>query len=210
MGCDALIRCIHPWVHLKTACCSLSRSATPRFFTGRSEHRRQDIRMESASNANGSADTLATHDAKKKVLLVVAAALIDPHSKTVLLAERPSKKHLEGLFEFPGGKVEPLESPEEALVRELKEELGICVKEDNLEPLTFASHGYEEKGFHLLMPLYVCTKWEGNPEGKEQQKLVWCSKDDLNTYPMPPADYPLIGPLTHYMDALFSKTLTSC
>lgn len=143
---------------------------------------------------------------KSKVLLVVAAALIDTTSKTVLLAERPSKKHLEGLFEFPGGKIESHESPEQALVRELQEELGIYVQEKNLQPLTFASHGYDDKGFHLLMPLYVCYNWEGSPEGKENQKLVWCSKEELvrNVYTMPPADYPLLDPLVSHMSSLFS------
>jgi len=160
-----------------------------------------------SKNQDDQGSTRQATTVSKKLLLVVAAALVDIPSKTVLLAERPSKKHLEGLFEFPGGKVEPDESPEEALVRELREELGIHVDSNSLHPLTFASHSYEEKGFHLLMPLYACSSWVGKPEGKENQKLVWCStsqiKDDL--YKMPPADYPLIPPLVTYMESLFAS-----
>ena len=202
MCCDGFIRSIHARFPLKTASGCLSSPFVQARLQSFDNHRVK-AQMESTNAQKGDvkADIVSN-----KVLLVVAAALIDIPTKTVLLAERPSKKHLEGLFEFPGGKVEPHESPEEALVRELKEELGIIVHEKNLHPLTFASHGYEEKGFHLLMPLYACSSWEGNPEGKESQKLVWCSKQELEleTYSMPPADYPLIDPLIHHMDSLFS------
>ena len=128
-------------------------------------------------------------------LLVVALAMVDTEKSKVLLAERPSKKHLEGLYEFPGGKVERNESPEEALVREIKEEIGVDVLVDDLTPLAFASHAYEEKGFHLLMPLFACTKWKGVPEGRENQRLVWATREELETYEMPPADYPLLPAL---------------
>jgi len=98
-----------------------------------------------------------------------------------------------GLWEFPGGKVEPGESPEAALIRELDEELGIGTWESCLAPLTFASHRYED--FHLLMPLYACRKWEGTPQSKEGQKLTWVRGNQLRDYPMPPADIPLIAML---------------
>jgi 8-oxo-dGTP diphosphatase len=123
------------------------------------------------------------------LLLVAAVALIDPDNR-VLLAQRPEGKQLAGLWEFPGGKVEPGERPEETLIRELKEELGIDVKEPCLAPLTFASHAYES--FHLLMPLYVCRRWDGLVEPRENQGLTWVRARDLRAYPMPPADEPLI------------------
>lgn len=128
-----------------------------------------------------------------KLLLVVAAALIDADGR-VLIAQRPQGKQLAGLWEFPGGKVEPSERPEETLIRELKEELGITVKEACLAPLTFASHAYEE--FHLLMPLYVCRRWEGTPQALEASALKWVRPNRLRDYPMPPADEPLIPHLT--------------
>jgi 8-oxo-dGTP diphosphatase len=120
---------------------------------------------------------------------VVAVALIDADNR-VLLAQRPAGKQLAGLWEFPGGKLEPGERPEAALIRELREELGIAVKEDCLAPLTFASHAYDT--FHLLMPLYVCRRWDGFVQPLEGQGLVWVKPQDLRNYPMPAADEPLI------------------
>jgi 8-oxo-dGTP diphosphatase len=127
------------------------------------------------------------------VVLVAACALVDPDGR-VLLAQRPEGKSMAGLWEFPGGKVEPGERPEVSLIRELKEELGIVVKEECLAPLTFASHSYPD--FHLLMPLYVCRRWEGIVEAREAQKLKWVRPLDLRNYPMPPADELLIPHLT--------------
>lgn len=124
-----------------------------------------------------------------KLLLVVAVALVDTDGR-VLLAQRPPGKQLAGLWEFPGGKVEPGERPEETLIRELAEELGITVKEACLAPLTFASHPYPD--FHLLMPLYICRRWEGLPAPLEGQGLKWVRPRDLRDQPMPPADAPLI------------------
>ena len=124
-----------------------------------------------------------------KITLVVAVALIDPDNR-ILLAQRPEGKQLAGLWEFPGGKVEPGERPEETLIRELREELGIEVKEPCLSPLTFASHAYPT--FHLLMPLYVCRRWEGFVRSMEGQALSWVRPHDLRRFPMPPADEPLI------------------
>ena len=127
-----------------------------------------------------------------KLLLVVAAALVDADNR-VLIAQRPEGKQLAGLWEFPGGKVDPGERPEEALIRELREELGIETKAACLAPLTFASHAYED--FHLLMPLYVCRRWEGFVRSKEGQALKWVRPHDLRNWPMPPADEPLVPPL---------------
>jgi 8-oxo-dGTP diphosphatase len=127
-----------------------------------------------------------------KLLLVVAAALIDVDHR-VLIAQRPKEKQLGGLWEFPGGKVGVDERPEAALIRELGEELGVTVKEACLAPLTFASHAYED--FHLLMPLYVCRRWEGIVASREGQALKWVRPGKLRDYPMPPADGPLISPL---------------
>ena len=124
-----------------------------------------------------------------RLVLVVAAALIDVDGR-VLIAQRPRGKRLEGLWEFPGGKVDPDESPEDALIRELKEELAIEVKAACLAPLTFASHAYQD--FHLLMPLYVCRRWEGFVRPMDGQALKWARPKDLRAYPMPPADAPLI------------------
>jgi 8-oxo-dGTP diphosphatase len=126
------------------------------------------------------------------MLLVVAVALVDADGR-VLLAQRPEGKSLAGLWEFPGGKVHDGETPEAALIRELHEELGIDVKESCLAPLTFASHSYE--AFHLLMPLYVCRRWEGAVSGREGQQLAWVRPIRLGDYPMPPADKPLIAML---------------
>ena len=131
-----------------------------------------------------------------KVVLVSAVALIDPDGR-VLLAQRPEGKSLAGLWEFPGGKVEPDETPEAALVRELHEELGIETWNSCLAPLTFASHSYDD--FHLLMPLFACRKWNGIVQGKEGQNLVWVHARDLKNYPMPPADIPLIPILRDWL-----------
>ena len=128
-----------------------------------------------------------------KLILVTACALIDADGR-VLIAERPPGKPMAGFWEFPGGKVEPGEQPEETLIRELKEELGIDVKQECLAPLTFASHGYPD--FHLLMPLYVCRRWEGIVAAREAQRLKWVRPNNLREYPMPPADEPLIPHLT--------------
>ena len=128
-----------------------------------------------------------------KLVLVAACALIDADGR-VLIAQRPPGKSMAGLWEFPGGKVESGERPELSLIRELKEELGIDVKEECLAPLTFASHLYPD--FHLLMPLYVCRRWEGIVEAREAQRLKWVWPHDLRNYPMPPADEPLIPHLT--------------
>lgn len=127
-----------------------------------------------------------------RLLLVVAAALVDPDGR-VLIAQRPEGKQLAGLWEFPGGKVEPGERPEETLIRELNEELSISVKEACLAPLSFASHRYED--FHLLMPLFVCRRWEGTPRAVEHQALSWVVPARLRDFPMPPADEPLIPAL---------------
>src|SRR5215203_2179473 len=124
-----------------------------------------------------------------RLLLVAAVALVDADGR-VLLAQRPDGKDMAGLWEFPGGKVEPHERPEETLIRELHEELGIVVKEECLAPLTFASHAYE--GFHLLMPLYACRRWDGFVRPREGQTLKWVRPMALSAYPMPPADEPLI------------------
>ncbi len=124
-----------------------------------------------------------------KLVLVAACALIDADGR-VLIAQRPKGKAMAGLWEFPGGKVEAGERPEQSLIRELREELGIVVKEECLAPLTFASHMYPD--FHLLMPLYVCRRWEGIVMAREQQRLKWVRPNALRNYPMPPADEPLI------------------
>lgn len=125
-------------------------------------------------------------------LLVVAVALVDGDGR-VLLAQRPEGKSLAGLWEFPGGKVDPGETPEAALVRELKEELDIDTTASCLAPFTFASHSYET--FHLLMPLYVCRVWEGAVSAREGQKLTWVYPNRMGDYPMPPADLPLVAML---------------
>lgn len=131
-----------------------------------------------------------------KIVLVAACALIDVDGR-ILLAQRPEGKSMAGLWEFPGGKVEDGERPEETLIRELNEELGIEVKEACLAPLTFASHSYEN--FHLLMPLYICRRWDGIVEGRENQALKWVKAARLRDYPMPAADEPLIP---HLMDVV--------
>lgn len=128
-----------------------------------------------------------------KLVLVTACALVDADGR-VLLTQRPPGKTLAGLWEFPGGKIEAGERPEECLIRELREELGIVVKEACLAPLTFASHAYET--FHLLMPLYVCRRWDGMVMPQEGQALAWVRPNRLRDYPMPPADEPLLPFLT--------------
>lgn len=131
-----------------------------------------------------------------KTVLVSAVALIDVEGR-ILLTQRPEGKSMAGLWEFPGGKVEPGETPEHALIRELQEELGIDTWESCLAPLTFASHSYES--FHLLMPLYACRKWDGFPQGREGQTLKWARVNELRDYPMPPADIPLIPILRDWL-----------
>ena len=127
-----------------------------------------------------------------RLLLVVAVALVDSDQR-VLIAQRPQGKQLAGLWEFPGGKLEPGERPEDGLIRELAEELGIAVKSACLAPLTFASHAYDD--FHLLMPLFICRRWDGFVRSREGQALKWVKAKALRDYPMPPADEPLIPPL---------------
>lgn len=127
-----------------------------------------------------------------KILLVAACGLIDADNR-VLIAQRPADKSLANLWEFPGGKVESGETPEQCLIRELDEELGITTWQSCLAPLSFASHTYEE--FHLLMPLYVCRKWDGVPQAHEHQALKWVRPNRLRDFPMPPADAPLIPAL---------------
>ena len=124
-----------------------------------------------------------------KLLTVAACALVDTDGR-VLLARRPAGKPMAGLWEFPGGKVEAGERPEDALIRELREELGIAVKEACLAPFTFASHTYD--AFHLLMPLYVCRRWDGTPQPHHHKILKWVRPKDMKDYPMPAADLPLI------------------
>jgi 8-oxo-dGTP diphosphatase len=131
-----------------------------------------------------------------KIVLVSAVALIDADGR-VLLAQRPEGKSLAGLWEFPGGKVDPGETPEAALIRELREELGIETKASCLAPLTFASHSYED--FHLLMPLFACRRWDGIATGREGQTLAWVRPERLRDYPMPPADIPLIPILRDWL-----------
>ena len=134
-------------------------------------------------------DALAEKPAPAKIVYVVAVALVDRDGR-VLLAQRPPGKKMAGLWEFPGGKIEPGEMPEHALVRELQEELGIDTKSSCLAPLTFASHSYDD--FHLFMPVFVCRVWQGMVQSKEGQSFAWVYPKDFDKYPMPPADVPLI------------------
>ena len=131
-----------------------------------------------------------------KLVLVSAVALIDPDGR-VLIAQRPDGKAMAGLWEFPGGKVEPGETPEAALIRELSEELGIDTWTSCLAPLSFASHAYPD--FHLLMPLYACRRWQGTPQAREHRALKWVRARDLSSYPMPPADKPLLAVLRDWL-----------
>ncbi|GAB4816097.1 hypothetical protein N2152v2_003143 [Parachlorella kessleri] len=138
------------------------------------------------------------------VVLVAAVALLNTE-RQVLLASRPAGKDMAGLWEFPGGKVEEGETPEAALTRELKEELGIQVDPAALHPLTFASHTYQKdngKSFHLLMPVFVCTSWTGALVGAEGQELAWAGPQELDNYPMPPADIPLLPAIRAAMQGL--------
>ena len=143
-----------------------------------------------------SASTPTTAPDLRPLVLVAACALVDPDGR-VLLAQRPEGKSLAGMWEFPGGKVEPGETPEACLIRELHEELGIDTWASCLAPLTFASHAYER--FHLLMPLYVCRKWKGVPQSREAQALRWVRPKDMRALPMPPADLPLIPHLIDWL-----------
>ena len=127
-------------------------------------------------------------DRKRPIVIVAACALLDREG-AVLLAKRPVGRPLAGLWEFPGGKVEAGEQPEEALIRELREELGIDIAKEDLTPLTFASHAYPD--FHLLMPVYLCRRWQGHLTAHEGQELLWVRPDTLHLYDMPPADAPL-------------------
>jgi len=140
--------------------------------------------------------TIPPVSANRPLLLVTAAALIDADQR-VLLAERPAGKNMAGLWEFPGGKVHENETPEAALVRELKEELGIETSPGCLSALAFASHAYEK--FHLLMPLFACRVWQGTPQAREGQRLAWARKDQLKNYEMPPADVGLIEALRNLL-----------
>jgi len=127
-----------------------------------------------------------------KLVTVVACALVDA-DRRVLIAQRPEGKPMAGLWEFPGGKIENGETPEQAVIRELEEELGISTNKACLAPLAFASFAYET--FHLLMPLFVCRKWSGNPRPTEHAAIKWVRPQSLREYPMPPADEPLIAHL---------------
>ena len=127
-----------------------------------------------------------------KNILVSAVALIDTDGR-ILLAQRPAEKHMGGMWEFPGGKVERDENPEEALRREIAEELGIDLCESCLQPFSFVCHDYES--FHLTMFLFLCRRWEGIPQGKEGQNLAWARVEEMKNYPMPPADVPLVAAL---------------
>jgi len=135
-------------------------------------------------------------DADLPIVLVSAVALVDVDNR-VLIAQRPEGKSMAGLWEFPGGKVEAGELPEAALIRELKEELGIDTSSSCLAPFAFASHSYST--FHLLMPLYICRKWEGFLEGREGQALKWVRANELGQHDMPPADVPLVALLRDYL-----------
>lgn len=132
----------------------------------------------------------------KPTVLVVAVALVDIDGR-VLIAQRPEGKKMAGLWEFPGGKVEPGETPEAALVRELKEELDIDTSSSCLAPFTFASHTYDD--FHLLMPLYICRRWNGQLRALEHSAVKWVRPMALSTYPMPPADIPLVAMLRDFL-----------
>lgn len=150
----------------------------------------------SAATAVGAAGPPADPRPDRPVVLVAAVALIDGDGR-VLVAERPAGKSMAGLWEFPGGKVQDGETPEAALIRELQEELAIDTWQSCLAPFTFASHGYAD--FHLLMPLYVCRKWQGMPVPQEGQRLRWLFPAELRDLPMPPADRPLVAMLRDFL-----------
>ncbi len=133
---------------------------------------------------------------RKSIVLVAAIALVDIDNR-VLIAQRPEDKAMAGLWEFPGGKIEPGETPEAALIREVKEELGVQTAESCLAPFSFASHTYDD--FHVLMPLFICRRWEGNPEAHEHQAIKWVRPMRLTDYPMPPADAPLVALLRDFL-----------
>ena len=139
----------------------------------------------------------------RRLLVVAACALIEPDQR-LLIAQRPKGKALAGLWEFPGGKIESGESPEETIVRELQEELAVTITASSLAPLSFASHEYAD--FHLLMPLYVCQTWRGTPKAMEAQQIAWVEISDLtpqnSRFPMPPADVPLLPALQRYITPL--------
>jgi 8-oxo-dGTP diphosphatase len=135
-------------------------------------------------------------DAPKPMVLVSAVAMVDVDGR-VLICQRPKGKQLAGLWEFPGGKVEPGETPEQALIRELKEELSVTITEACLAPFVFASHAYDS--FHLLMPLYLCRRWDGFVVAHEHEALAWVRPDALSSYPMPPADAPLAAYLRDFL-----------
>ncbi len=136
-------------------------------------------------------DTVSLAESRAKPILLVSAAVLVDGDNRILLARRPQGKHLGGLWEFPGGKLQAGETPEDAVIRELKEELNVHTQAKCLHPLTFASHAYAD--FHLMMPLYICRKWSGQAEPLEGQELVWVKPVQLRDYPMPPADAPLIS-----------------
>jgi 8-oxo-dGTP diphosphatase len=136
------------------------------------------------------------NDMSSRLVLVAACALIDGEGR-VLIAQRPEGKSMAGLWEFPGGKVEPGESPEATVIREMREELGVTIEEPCLAPFTFASHAYED--FHLVMPLYLCRKWQGSVRPTEGQAVKWVRARELRDYPMPPADKPLVAMLIDYL-----------
>lgn len=154
------------------------------------------VRIFAAIRAPARPATPAAADPARPTLLVAAVALIDADTR-VLLARRPEGKALAGLWEFPGGKVAPGETPEAALIRELREELGIDVSAACLAPFTFASHAYPD--FHLLMPLYLCRRWTGRPQGLEGQQLAWVAPQKLADYAVPPADVPLVAMLRDFL-----------
>jgi len=146
---------------------------------------------------SGSMAPIAADRPSALLVVVAACALIDINGR-VLIAKRPQIKSMAGLWEFPGGKVESGERPEETVIREMREELGIDIQESSLTPFIFASHGYPD--FHLLMPLFLCLRWEGVPRAREEQEIAWVKPEDLARYPMPPADVPLISRLRGFIN----------
>lgn len=145
---------------------------------------------------NSDHDAGGASSGSKRLLLVAACALVDVDGR-VLMCQRPEGKALAGLWEFPGGKLEPGETPESCLIRELKEELDVEVAETCLAPFVFASHGYED--FHLLMPLYLCRRWQGTPRAIEHPQIRWVRPSAMDQLPMPPADGPLVAYLRDFL-----------